>query len=95
MAALDDFDGIVKYIAQDNPAAAVNVADAIDRAIESLIAMPTGHKGRVAGTYEKTVRRLPYIIAYALGGERKGHEIITVLRIIHGARNWPEESWPE
>jgi toxin ParE1/3/4 len=43
----------------------------------------------------KVVRGIPYIIAYALGEEPQGQETITVLRVIHGARDWPEESWPE
>jgi len=38
---------------------------------------------------------LPCIVAYALGDEPKGHESITVLRVIHGARDWRDESWPE
>ncbi len=49
----------------------------------------------MSSTYEKVVRGMPYIIAYALGDEPKGHETITILRVIHGARDWREESWPE
>ena len=91
----DDFRGIIGYIAQDNPAAARNVAARIDQTIQTLAATPTGRKGRVTGTYEKVVRGMPYIIAYALGDEPKGHETVTILRVIHGARYWREESWPE
>ncbi len=93
--AHNDFRGIIGYIAQDNLAAAHSVAARIDRTIQALVAMPTGRKGRVSSTYEKVVRGMPYIIAYALGDEPKGHETITILRVIHGARDWREESWPE
>lgn len=93
--AYNDFGGILEYIAEDNPAAAQRAADRIDRTIQTLAVTPTGRKGRVSGTYEKVVRGLPYVIAYALGDEPKGHETITVLRVIHGARDWREESWPE
>jgi toxin ParE1/3/4 len=93
--ALNDFRGVIGYIAADNPAAAERVAERIDRTIQALAATPIGRKGRVSGTYEKVVRGLPYIVAYALGDEPKGHETITVLRVIHGARDWREESWPE
>jgi toxin ParE1/3/4 len=93
--ALDELNGIVAYIARDNPIAANNVADTIERTVHGLVARPTGRMGRVNGTYEKVVSGLPYIIAYALGDELKGHETITILRVIHGARDWPEESWPE
>lgn len=93
--AHDDFRGIIGTIARDNPAAADNVATRIDRTIQALAAAPTGRKGRVSGSYEKVVRGMPYIVAYALGDESKGHETITILRVIHGARDWREESWPE
>ncbi len=93
--AHSDFRGIIGYIAQDYPATAHNVASRIDRTIQTLAVTPTGRKGRVSGTYEKLVRGMPYIIAYALGDEPKGHETITILRVIHGARDWREESWQE
>ncbi len=93
--AHDDFRGIVGTIAQDDPAAARNVAVRIDRTIQTLAATPTGRQGRVSGTYEKVVRGMPYIVAYALGDEPKGHETVTILRVIHGPRDWREESWPE
>jgi len=93
--ALDELVDIVRYIARDDPAAALEVADAIENSANGLAAMPTGRKGRVTGTYEKVVRGMPYIVAYALGDEPRGHETVTVLRVIHGARDWPEESWPE
>ncbi len=93
--AHNDFRGIIGYIAQDNPTAAYNVATRIDQTIQALAATPTGRKGRVSGSFEKVVRGMPYIVAYALGDEPKGHETITILRVIHGARDWREESWPE
>ena len=45
------------------------VAIRIDRTIQAIAATPTGRQGRVSGTYEKVVRGLPYIVAYALGDE--------------------------
>ena len=93
--AHEDFRGIIEYIAQDNPTAARDVANHIDRTIQTLAATPTGRQGRVTGTYDTEVHGLPYIVAYALGDERKAHETITILRVIHGARDWREESWPE
>jgi plasmid stabilization system protein ParE len=36
----------------------------------------------MSGTYEKSVSRLPYVIAYALT-ERAGAEDILILRVIH------------
>ena len=93
--AHNDFLGIIGYIAQDNPAAALSLARRIDQTIRGLAATPTGRKGRVAGTFEKVVRGMPYIVAYALGDQSRGQETVTILRVIHGARDWREESWPE
>ena len=92
--ALEEFGRIAEYIAQDSPQTALSVANRVDETIAGLAGMPTGRKGRVSGAYEKPVAGLPYIIAYALGEEARGHETITILRVIHGPRDWPEESWP-
>ncbi len=93
--ARNDFRAIIGYIAQANPAAAGKLAGRIDQTIQALAATPTGRQGRVSGTYETVVRAMPYIIAYALGDQPKGHETVTILRVIHGARDWREDSWPK
>ena len=92
--ASTEYREIVTYIASDDPLAADKVATRIRDAVHDLATMPTGRQGRVSGTHEKVISGLPYIIAYALGDEPRGHETITILRVIHGARNWPDESWP-
>ncbi len=92
--ALNDIKAQVAHIARDDRAAALRVADRIRDTGEALGKHATGRPGRVAGTYEKSVARLPYIIAYALT-ERSGQDSVAVLRIIHTARNWPAEGWPE
>jgi toxin ParE1/3/4 len=94
-SALDDMDSLAAYIAADNRAAALKVLDRIDRAVENLSHAPTGRSGRVAGTYEKPVRGLPYIVAYALQRKSTGGERIVILRVIHGARDWPQGEWPK
>jgi plasmid stabilization system protein ParE len=92
--ALDKFEDLVGYIAADSPSAALAVADRIDDAVKALAAMPVGRRGRVAGTYERAVSDLPYVIAYALGDEPRGHETLTALCIVHGARDRPKGQWP-
>jgi len=64
--ALDDLNSAIAYIAADNPTAALKVLDRIEATGEALGRVATGRRGRVAGTYEKSVRGLPYIIAYAI-----------------------------
>ncbi len=90
--ALDDLKEQAAFITQNNPAAARRVADRIRDTGKSLGEMATGRPGRVAGSYERPVTRLPYIIAYALVFHG-GREVIAILRVIH-ARDWPEEDWP-
>ena len=93
-AARQDYLEIVRYIANDDPVAAERVVDAIEKAGNDLGAVPTGRPGRVSGTYEKSVSRLPYIIAYSITA-KAGRDVITILRVIHTSRDWPEDDWPE
>ena len=92
-AALEDMKAQIAFIAHENPAAARRVAERIRATGNALQDFATGHAGRVAGTYEKSVRGLPYVIAYAID-RRAGEEAITVLHVIHGARDWREGKWP-
>ncbi len=67
--------------------------DAIEKAGNDLGRFATGRPGRVMGTYEKSITRLPYIIAHALA-VHSGRECIVILRVIHTSRDWPAEEWP-
>jgi toxin ParE1/3/4 len=93
--ALDDMDSTAAYIAADNPTAALKVLGRIEQAAEKLGRMAIGRRGRVTGTYERPLSGLPYIIAYALQTLPSGRERVVILRVIHTARNWPKESWPD
>jgi plasmid stabilization system protein ParE len=88
--ALDDIKEQVTFIARDNPAAARRGADRIRDAGKALGDFATGRSGRVAGTYEKSLVRLPYIISYELR-PLAGRESVVILRVIHTARDWPAE----
>lgn len=94
-AALEDLEDQVRFfIAKDNPHAARRVALRMREAGAALGAMATGKPGRVTGTYEKIVPRLPYIMAYALF-QQAGRESVVILRVIHTSRDWPPEEWPQ
>ncbi|WP_312797784.1 type II toxin-antitoxin system RelE/ParE family toxin [Tianweitania sp.] len=92
--ALDDALEILRYVAADDPNAAERMIEAIEAAGNRLGMMATGRPGRVVGTYEKSVMRLPYVIAYAVEAA-EGEERIVILRVIHTARNWPSGNWPQ
>jgi toxin ParE1/3/4 len=81
-----DLDQVEKYIAQDNPRAAVEMVLTIIAAVEQLDVFPgQGRPGRVEGTKELVVAGTPYIVLYRKKGER-----IEILRVYHAARLWPE-----
>ena len=90
--ALDDLEEQAVHIAKDNPAAARRVAKRIRETGDALAEFATGHPGWVSGTYEKSVNRLPYIVAYALNDDDM---VLTILHVIHTSRNWLPEDWPE
>ena len=92
-AALGDMKAQVAFIARENSAAARRVGERIRATGSALKEFATGHSGRVAGTYEKPVGGLPYIIAYEIE-LIDGTEMIMVLHVIHGARDWREGEWP-
>jgi toxin ParE1/3/4 len=84
-AAQRDFDSIVDFIAADNPLAAIEQGDEIEQQIVSLLAhQQLGRPGRVRGTRELVVVRTPYLAVY-----RIKHGKIQILRILHGAQQWP------
>lgn len=91
-AALDDIEAQVVFIAQDNPVAARRVSQRLRETGNALALFATGHPGRVNGTYEKSVACLPYIIVYTLSDN---DTVVTILQVIHTARDWPQEGHPE
>jgi toxin ParE1/3/4 len=84
--AIDDLRAIQAFIEENDPTAARTITLRIIDAVETMI--PTnpnvGRPGRVPGTRELVVARTSYIVPYRL---RSG--VIEVLRIYHGARQWP------
>lgn len=73
------------YIEQDRPSAARMVGESIREAVAHLAEFPeVGRPGRVAGTRELVIPRLPFIVAYRV---TRSH--VDVLAILHAARQWP------
>jgi len=84
-ASVHDFEEIVEFIASDNPVAAIQQGDEIQQQISGLLEHhQRGRTGRVKGTRELVVVRTPYIVAYRVKRNK-----IQILRILHGARQWP------
>jgi addiction module RelE/StbE family toxin len=84
--AVDDLEDIADYIAQDNPAAAGRIVARLWDAVKTLTEHPeAGRPGRVYGTRELVVSMTPFIVPYRIVGFE-----IQILRVLHGARQWPE-----
>jgi toxin ParE1/3/4 len=82
-----DLAELVVYIATDDVSAAYRVHDKIREQTERLAAHPEiGRSGRVRGTRELVIPGTPYIAAYRFAGD-----VVTVLRVLHGARRWPQK----
>ena len=85
--ALQNLDEEAAYIATDDPRAAARTVQSIAISVARLAAHPaSGRAGRVPGTRELVLSGTPYIVAYRVRGET-----VEILRVLHGARRWPEQ----
>jgi toxin ParE1/3/4 len=83
--AANDLYNIVRHIQQDDPAVAAEVAETLYDGCGSLSNFPyRGRKGRIDGSRELVFPGLPYIVVY-----RIEDEVVELLRIYHGAQDWP------
>ncbi len=83
--AVADLRALRDYIATDNPKAARGTADRLLGAVQRLTQFPaSGRPGRVPYTRELVIADTPYLIVY-----RVSDETVEILRVIHGARQWP------
>ncbi len=83
-----DLEQAYEFILFDNPPAAEKEVNKVLEAVELLSMNPAlGKAGRVAKTRELVVAGTPYIVIYRVKGNR-----LEILRIFHGARQWPEKN---
>jgi addiction module RelE/StbE family toxin len=81
--AVADLRQLHGYVAERNPDAANRVLKNIIAAVNRVAEMPgMGRPGRVPGSREWVVA--PYIVVYGVSSE-----FVEVIRVIHGARQWP------
>ena len=84
--ALADLDGIFRYISQNNEKAASRIVSQIWHSGQLLGQHPNmGKAGRVTGTRELVIQDSKYLIPYRVVGEE-----VQILRVLHGAMEWPE-----
>ena len=84
--AARDFTQICDYIGQHASAAiARRVALSIYESINVLAEFPQqGRLGRKSGTRELIFTGLPYLAIYRIRSD-----VVEILRVLHGAQNWP------
>jgi addiction module RelE/StbE family toxin len=86
--AVTDLEEAYEFILFDNPSAAEHEVNKVLEAVELLSDNPAmGKAGRVAKTRELVVAGTPYIVIYRVKGNR-----LEILRIFHGARQWPDKN---
>lgn len=86
--AADDFESAIQRILDVNPTAARRISQIIYDGIGALARFPNrGRVGRVEGTRELVFAPLPFIAVY-----RVKEEFVEVVRIIHGAQEWPRKT---
>jgi toxin ParE1/3/4 len=85
--ALTDLDEAAAFISQDNPQAAKRIVRRIRNVARLSSDQPdAGRPGRVHGTRELVIAGTPFILPY-----RVVRNSVQILRVLHGARNWPEQ----
>jgi toxin ParE1/3/4 len=83
--AADDLEQIVRHIQHNSPEVARKVGALIVDAVAGLSMFPKrGRLGRIEGTRDLVISALPWIAVY-----RVREEAVEVVRIYHGAQNWP------
>jgi len=85
--AADDLERICDFIAESRSESARRVAQSIVERVGTLESFPhLGRPGRVHGTREITSPPLPYVAVYEVFDAQ---DEVRVLRILHGAQQWP------
>ncbi len=86
--AAKDLDKIEEYLTEKNPIAAIEqILTILDQVEELLPTYPEiGRDGRLGDTRELVIVNTKFIVMY-----RAEEEIIYILRVIHGARQWPSD----
>ena len=84
-AAADDLEEIGAYLKEHEAALAESTVRNLYDTVQSLRQFPRrGRLGKKSETRELLTTPLPYLIIYEIQGDT-----IHILRIAHGARNWP------
>lgn len=83
---MEDRRAIFEYLESRDPAAAADMDEMIEASVLNLRSYPNmGRRGRVDTTRELVIIGTPFIVAYVVMLDR-----VKLLRVLHGAREWPK-----
>ncbi len=83
--AADEFEALINHISEDNPEAALSMAQNVLDRIAQIQTFPNiGRPGERPGTRELVVA--PFVVVYWLLTEDDAE----ILRVWHGAQNWQQ-----
>jgi toxin ParE1/3/4 len=81
-AAADDFESIANYLTEHHPTYIHSTILEIHQRIQSLLSFSSrGRPGRIEGTRELVIPRLPYIVVYRIAVDD-----VEILHIYHGSQ---------
>jgi toxin ParE1/3/4 len=85
--ATQDLEHQIRHIAKENPSAAREQLRRIRSQYPALARHPElGHPGRVPETRELVISRTPFLLVYRITAAQ-----IEILRMLHGAQQWPSD----
>jgi addiction module RelE/StbE family toxin len=84
-AAANDLERIADYLLLHAPDRAEELIGRVYDAPAALLTFPNrGRQGKREGTRELVLAPLPYVVVYTVGDD-----VVFVVRILHGAQQWP------
>jgi toxin ParE1/3/4 len=84
-AAARGLENIADYLFEKTPQNAPRVIREVCNAVFALRTYPSqGRPGKKLGTRELVLTSLPYVVVYKLASEN-----LFIVRILHGAQDWP------
>jgi toxin ParE1/3/4 len=90
--AENDLAELVRYVGQRNTRAARRMNDAIRSRVQLLADQPDlGRASRTEGIRQLVIARTPYLVTYSV---RQDLNTVFILRVLHGARRWPDDLRP-
>jgi plasmid stabilization system protein ParE len=81
--ALDDFDELLAYIADQNPRNAELVRDRILKSVELLAEFQFGQDGPIPNTYRHFVPKTSYFVVY-----RNRDSVLEIAAFCHASSDW-------